>query len=510
MENLNFPLLVRVDQRFGKGYGGIFFAENQSNLSNTPPSPPSNISATSSFDTVFLSYDAGTDIESPSSGLTYNLYLYQNGGDTLVSSMSRKTDGRLYKPFYGNQEKSRKKILILPEAGTYSWAVQSIDPGFRGSSFSAESSFSLSPVIQWDSMNMSKIANPMESYKLAWKAAYIDCFKLEYRSIGSTEWIPIVESLPKDIREYPWELPLTDPGTYEIKVGSCTDTYTDTFSLEINPQLSITRPSQIEIWEAGSEENISWESNITDNLSLFYRDILEVSRKNPIASPLSPANSSYIWSIPTTFSEGKYVLDIQSDQNPTQSDSALFVVVPDVSIVSPNRQEPFLLGDSIAFQLQTTSPTRINISYRIKGEDIWVPLVESLHTSNKKWSWPTQGMKPGRYEIQIRSSQWNYVHDSISNIQLLPNPITLLGNNDLPFRVYPNPTSSLLQLMGDIEVLDDAHLSLFRFDGSKLKSIKAIPDQSLSIDMSAYPSGIYLLHIITQESVHHSIPVIKN
>jgi hypothetical protein len=65
---------------------------------NTPPSAPSNLKFECRADTVFISWDQATDVQTPSVCLSYNCYMYENGGDTIWHSMSNQKNGKRYIP----------------------------------------------------------------------------------------------------------------------------------------------------------------------------------------------------------------------------------------------------------------------------------------------------------------------------------------------------------------------------------------------------------------------------
>jgi uncharacterized repeat protein (TIGR01451 family) len=73
-------------------------------------------------------------------------------------------------------------------------------------------------------------------------------------------------------------------------------------------------------------------------------------------------------------------------------------------------------------------------------------------------------------------------------------------------QIYPNPTTSNLNII--FETLEERQLQLMTFDGRILKSLK-LSDQNVEIDMSTYPSGVYLIKIIKQASGSKVYKVVK-
>jgi hypothetical protein len=108
---------------------------------NLPPSPPSGLTAAPASGDVILSWNASTDAETPSLGLSYNIRVGTvSGGNNIVSGMALPSGVRLL-PRLGNAQKNLSRRLKSLPAGTYYWSVQAIDGGYRGSAWAAESTF---------------------------------------------------------------------------------------------------------------------------------------------------------------------------------------------------------------------------------------------------------------------------------------------------------------------------------------------------------------------------------
>lgn len=139
----------RLDFFLG-GYATLPFSslyENASGNANTVPLPPANLRYTAYADSVVLSWDAASDEETTSAGLTYAIYVGTSAGAVNVKSpMTHITTGLRKVSSLGEIKGTTAVVQGLPE-GIYYWAVQAIDPSFAGSAFSAESTFtSCAPV----------------------------------------------------------------------------------------------------------------------------------------------------------------------------------------------------------------------------------------------------------------------------------------------------------------------------------------------------------------------------
>jgi VCBS repeat-containing protein len=114
---------------------------------NTRPDPPTTINiqrqrlAEDSFEVV-LSWNSGTDAETPDEGLTYSLKIgTTDGGEEILASGSN-AEGVRNTGSKGNAENNKSWKLVLP-TGTYYAAVQSVDASFIGSQFSGTKEFTV-------------------------------------------------------------------------------------------------------------------------------------------------------------------------------------------------------------------------------------------------------------------------------------------------------------------------------------------------------------------------------
>ncbi|MCM8768306.1 MAG: FG-GAP-like repeat-containing protein [Candidatus Omnitrophica bacterium] len=105
---------------------------------NTKPTSPDNLFTTPGWGngSVILNWNAGRDTETPASGLFYNVRVGSiSGGNDIVSPANR-----LVMPGF-MPIKDRKLLLSALPAGTYYWAVQTVDNGLAVSDWSNENSF---------------------------------------------------------------------------------------------------------------------------------------------------------------------------------------------------------------------------------------------------------------------------------------------------------------------------------------------------------------------------------
>jgi len=107
---------------------------------NTLPTKPTSLFAEAGSDTVSLSWNPGTDQETPQAGLSYNVSISNSKG-RVVAPMSDELTGKRGIVSIGNCAQNKFWKSSALKAGKYTWQVQTIDNNYEASAFSALESF---------------------------------------------------------------------------------------------------------------------------------------------------------------------------------------------------------------------------------------------------------------------------------------------------------------------------------------------------------------------------------
>lgn len=120
-----------------------FVYTNTTSATNSIPLPAVGLSHEIFGNDVILKWENGSDPETPSEGLTYNLRMGSiPGGVDIISPLAG--DEGLRQVFEaGNMFQCHSMIISGLEAGSYYWSVQSLDHCYIGSSFSEEKDFTI-------------------------------------------------------------------------------------------------------------------------------------------------------------------------------------------------------------------------------------------------------------------------------------------------------------------------------------------------------------------------------
>jgi hypothetical protein len=117
---------------------------NDTRLVNAAPFPPGGLNAIVDGSDVHLTWNAGQDVETPSSGLSYALRVgTAPGASDVMNAYASSVDGHRLLPGFGNVGSNTRWRLQGLAPGIYFWSVQSIDNSFVGSEFSQEGQFTI-------------------------------------------------------------------------------------------------------------------------------------------------------------------------------------------------------------------------------------------------------------------------------------------------------------------------------------------------------------------------------
>uniref|UniRef100_UPI00321651A8 T9SS type A sorting domain-containing protein n=1 Tax=uncultured Draconibacterium sp. TaxID=1573823 RepID=UPI00321651A8 len=127
----------------GENIAATKIYRNDITYQNTIPLPPANLKSEVMSDTVLLSWDRGSDQETPQTGLSYNISI-QNLKESVVAPMSNDATGKRKISAIGNCSHNNFWKSTNLKAGIYKWKVQTIDNTYEGSEFSASDTFRIS------------------------------------------------------------------------------------------------------------------------------------------------------------------------------------------------------------------------------------------------------------------------------------------------------------------------------------------------------------------------------
>lgn len=303
------------------GSGGTYFSKvyiNNITTPNTVPNPP-----TSSFDSTYfngqltLTWGSGSDAETPTAGLYYNLRVgtcssCNNTVSGVYGGSSNPTAG-----YFGNMMQRKSITLNIPNQ-TYYWSVQTIDTGLAKSSWSTEQTYvqgsdSIEPTITVhspiDALNTSNtsvtfnvtVYDDVAVKNVTLYGNWSGWHENRTNSSGynNTQYI-FNNTLPEGV--YKWKIRACDMS------GNCMSTSNRTFIIDTTkPLITLISPSNASTWSSSS--TVTFGYNVSDravaNCSLIIDSAIDQTNTSITVNTTqtfskSLSNAVYNWSINCT------------------------------------------------------------------------------------------------------------------------------------------------------------------------------------------------------------------
>ncbi|MGB3534691.1 MAG: FG-GAP-like repeat-containing protein [Microcoleaceae cyanobacterium] len=144
-------LILMGQDATGNPFTSIY--QNTVTPDNTPPTPPTTLTAAANGSQIIFSWNGATDAETPVMGLSYNLQVGTTPGGTEIISPLSIGSGQRQVVNIGNAQSNTSWTLNNFTPGTYFWSVQAVDTSFVGSTFATGSFDVLSPTYDFSLAN---------------------------------------------------------------------------------------------------------------------------------------------------------------------------------------------------------------------------------------------------------------------------------------------------------------------------------------------------------------------
>lgn len=216
---------------------------------------------------------------------------------------------------------------------------------------------------------------------------------IQYSIDNGTTWNTIVTGTNND-GDYTWSVPNTPSNLCKIKItdyynASVTDQSNNVFTINAAPaSITVTSPNGGETWTAGGSYYIYWNSTSVNYVKLEYT-LNNGASWTTINSSYNASLGYYNWIIPSTPSVNCR-LRISDAGNPSvsdQSNSVFSIIVPQLSLTSPNGGQSYT-----GFSTQTITWTGTSVSnyvtleYSTNNGSSWYTITSGIYNSGS-YSW---------------------------------------------------------------------------------------------------------------------------
>lgn len=219
--------------------------------------------------------------------------------------------------------------------------------------------------------------------------------KIEYSINNGADWKSIAPSVVNN-GVYLWQsIPNENSSLCIVRVSDANDGIpfdisdnSFTISSSLPQEIVVTKPNGGEVWEAGTTQDITWESTNVSAVNIEYTVNNGVTWTNLVNN--IPSTGFYSWSqIPNTASTNcKIRIRDASDTTKYDESNSTFTIAPEpeITVTSPNGGETWQAGTSNNITWTSTNIANVKIEYTINGGADWFTVIGST-PSNGTFNW---------------------------------------------------------------------------------------------------------------------------
>ena len=288
---------------------------------------------------------------------------------------------------------------VNASAGSYSWTVPAAAAGNKtlikivnaqntkiydvsNSVFTINSLSVVSPVAG-DEIQTGRVS------KIKWTSSNISDVRIEYSTDNGTTWNTMVSSIAASLDEYDWTVPSgIATNQAKIRIYSRQDQSVQSESgLFAIKTLGLTQPSGSEIWQAGSQHNITWTSDLVTNVDIKYSTD-NGANWNAIISNLNANSGSYAWTLPSNVSSTHAFVKIFESGNTQINDSnGTAFSIGNLAVTSPVVADVWQAGRRNKIKWNSASVQNVKLEYSLDNGSTWNTIVSSMAASLGEYDW---------------------------------------------------------------------------------------------------------------------------
>ncbi|MFA7418560.1 MAG: YCF48-related protein [Melioribacteraceae bacterium] len=289
--------------------------------------------------------------------------------------------------------------------GTFNWVV----PDFRSSKVAIRVSDTEDDLVTDRSDAVFRILEPQinlltpiggenvratSNYLVEWETTDVEKVEINFSSDGGTTWTQLVSAIetPVDAKyNLNWTTPNLSSNACLIRVADLNDASNysvsnASFTL-FQSSLQVLTPNGGEQIKVGSKYNITWTSTNVGKIDISYTT--DGISARTIASNIDASLSTYEWNVPNLSSTNCKII-IQDIDFPTlidRSDSPFSVIIPSLTLISPNGGENWKVGSLQNITWTSSNVTSIKLEYSINNGTTWKLIAANVLSNPSSFSW---------------------------------------------------------------------------------------------------------------------------
>jgi hypothetical protein len=235
-----------------------------------------------------------------------------------------------------------------------------------------------------------------------------DNINLEYSIDGGANWRSIATGIPGFIDSLPWIVPNAPTTTALIRMTNRElprywDTSNAAFSI-LNSTLQLATPNGGENYEMNQPVTVTWSSQNTTNLALYYTPDNGATWQT-ITNSTPASAGSYTFTpnaIPTKLARVR-IVNVDRTRINDQSDNTFTIMeAKSIAVFTPSEGDRLVRGSSTVITWDAPRITSVNILYSSDGGGTWNTIASNVLASegSRVWTVPNSTTTRGKIRIQ--------------------------------------------------------------------------------------------------------------
>ena len=241
---------------------------------------------------------------------------------------------------------------------------------------------------------------------ITWNSENIGNVKIDYSLDNGLTWNTIINSVAANLHLYNWTLPDNiSSNQARIKISSLNNSgvqsISDPFIITL---LNVISPNGGELWQAGSNRLIRWNSDQINSLSIYSSENNGLNW-TLIASNIPAVNAQYNWLIPTNSAtnNAKILLVDESKISIRDSSSTVFTI-NSLNLTSPIGGEVWQSGTIKKINWIGLNLGPVRLEYSLDNGVNWTNIISNISGSLGTYNW-TVPVDTASNQVRIRISE---------------------------------------------------------------------------------------------------------
>lgn len=462
---------------------------------NSIPTAPSELSWTWTNNQIVLSWGNGTDNETTSSELSYNVSIGTNIEALDILFPESDNEGFRLIQKLGNAQNNNMKLIADLENGVYFFKVQTIDGALSGSEFSEVEKFTFGTPLAPSDAQVSLDANNNANITWSDNSVIESTFIVEQKTNLDADYIE-VGSVTTDETSFAISDLQDLIYTFRIKATNLNgeSEYVETDKMAVGTPLA---PLDIQVsLDANNDVNITWVDNSLNELSF---DIEQKSNLSTDYLRVGSAERDESYYLVTSLEDAIYTFRIRSTNPNGESEYIQAEKVAVGTPLAPSNAKASIDSNSVINITWTDNSTN-ELSFSIEQKsNLSTGYIEVGSVLTDETSFSLSSLEDAIYTFRIKASNPNGESEYIETEEILIGAVLPIDDFlEQSLNIYPNPLVGDYMYIRVPDIYSFYEITFSDLSGKVLNPPMIILNGSWRVNTSSIRPGVYFVRLEQQ------------